>query len=273
MKARTVTSHPASLSELGEVDSGGKRAFGALLALWALAMISVPILRWLVHDPPIPTVMIVAVLLQVSTALAALIRGYPARRVLLMCAVVLPLAWLVEFIGLTTGFPFGSYQYSDRLQPYIGGVPLLIPLAWLMMLPSAWAVAALLTRRVVTPLRRSAFIGVSALAMTAWDLFLDPQMMSWGFWTWAEPGAYFGVPLTNFAGWLLASALITTAAHPPIAGLLRVSGPLLLIYGVTWLLESVGLAVFWGLPGPALSGFCGMGMFVLAATRAYLRAK
>src|SRR5690606_41755819 len=28
------------------------------------------------------------------------------------------------------------------------------------------------------------FILVSALALTVWDLFLDPQMVAWGFWIW-----------------------------------------------------------------------------------------
>ena len=51
------------------------------------------------------------------------------------------MGWAIEYLGSTTGFPFGRYHYTDRLQPQLGHVPLLIPLAWLMMLPPAWAVA------------------------------------------------------------------------------------------------------------------------------------
>jgi putative membrane protein len=47
--------------------------------------------------------------------------------------------------------------------------------------------------------------------------------------------------------------------------------PLLLIYGITWALESIGLAVFWGLPGPAVAGFLVMGS-VVALTIYNLRA-
>jgi hypothetical protein len=32
-----------------------------------------------------------------------------------------------------------------------------------------------------------------------------------------------------------------------------------LIYAITWLMETVGLGVFWGQPRPALAGFLGMG--------------
>jgi hypothetical protein len=51
----------------------------------------------------------------------------------------------------------------------------LVPLAWLMMLPPAWAVA-----RLVAGGPGIAFILTAALAFTAWDLFLDPQMVAWG---------------------------------------------------------------------------------------------
>jgi putative membrane protein len=102
---------------------------------------------------------------------------------------------------------------------------------------------------------------VSALAFTAWDLFLDPQMVDWGLWVWARPGAYFGIPLANYAGWLLISALITTLARPPILS----SWPFLIIYALTWLIESVGQVVFWQLHGPAVCGFIGMGAFVVLA--------
>ena len=57
---------------------------------------------------------------------------------------IVGLTWLAEFGGSSWGFPFGQYHYSTLLQPQILGVPLWIPLAWLMMLPPAWAVAAAL---------------------------------------------------------------------------------------------------------------------------------
>jgi putative membrane protein len=39
----------------------------------------------------------------------------------------------------------------------------------------------------------------------------------------------------------------------------------MLIYITTWLLESVGLFFFFDLRGPAIAGFLGMGIFVVAA--------
>ncbi len=231
-----------------------------MIAAWALGMISLPILLWTVGPRALPlavTFNVCLLALAVSLLLVQHASARPAARVI---ATTLFGAWLVEWLGSTTGFPFGHYHYTERLQPQLGGVPLLIPLAWLMMLPSAWVIGALLT-----PANRFAHALVSAAAFTAWDLFLDPQMVGWHFWQWQMPGGYFGIPWINFVGWFAAAFLLTLAAHPPRLPV----KPLLLVYTITWLLQSIGLAFFWAMPGPALCGFVGMGAFALAAWRRY----
>jgi putative membrane protein len=231
------------------------------IAVWFVGMTTVPILNWTVGASSLPFSMSLTVLLQLVAVLSLLTRAWGWQRTFLTALVVGFLGWLVEFVGSRTGFPFGSYDYSGLLQPQLAGVPLLVPLAWLMMLPCAWAVVQELGVR-----HRLAFIVLSALAFTAWDLFLDPQMVAWNFWTWNQPGEYFGIPLVNFGGWLLSSAIMTAVAAP-----IRLPArPLLVIYTVTWLLQSMGLALFWNLPGPALVGFVVMGTFAVLAWRAHL---
>ena len=51
---------------------------------------------------------------------------------------------------------------------------------------------------------------VGGLAMTAWDLVMDPIMVAGGHWVWDVKGAYFGIPLQNFWGWWL--TIFTTFA-------------------------------------------------------------
>ena len=172
---------------------------------------------------------------------------------------IVALTWLSEYAGSSWGFPFGQYQYSALLQPQVLGVPLWIPLAWLMMLPPSWAVAASVLGTRAN--RRLVFALVSAVALTAWDLLLDPQMVAWGFWHWNTPSGYFGIPWSNFLGWLVISSVITLLFGRPDVPL----GPMLLLYGLTWGLQSVGQAFFWGQPGPALVGFGVMGAFLAAA--------
>ena len=234
-------------------------AVQVLTALWILEMISVPILKWTGGARAERAGIEVGVLLQVAAVLALLTTAWPLPRVVGAAAVVAALGWLVEFVGSHTGLPFGRYHYTSRLQPQLGGVPLLIPLAWLMMLPPSWAVATLITGGGSCWL----IALVAGLAFTAWDLFLDPQMVRWGFWEWEQPGGYFGIPWLNFAGWFLASAVMTAVVGPTALPL----APLFLFYIVTWLLETIGQAVFWGLRGSALVGFLAMGLFVVLAGR------
>ena len=40
--------------------------------------------------------------------------------------------------------------------------------------------------------------------MVMWDLTVDPISSTLqGLWVWTTPGAYFGVPISNFFGWFL----------------------------------------------------------------------
>jgi putative membrane protein len=224
-----------------------------VLAAWTLVFICVPILLWNFGQPGLTVGIAAGVLAQVGAALFVTARAWGIAPTLRTVAVVLVCAWAMEFIGHTTGFPFGSYDYTERFQPQLGGVPLLIPLAWLMMLPPSWAVARAITGQASGP----AFVAMTAIAITAWDLFLDPQMVNWDVWRWADPGPfhYFGIPWVNFAGWLLTASLITVLARPralPVPALLA-------IYAITWALQLIGQLCFWALPGSALVGGLIMG--------------
>jgi lycopene beta-cyclase len=228
-----------------------------LLAAWAAALLVMPVAQWAASHLGVVAWVFLSVLLQVSLVGYFVAQAAGIRRTTLIVITVAVTAWSVEALASKTGFPFGAYHYTAVLQPQLIGVPLIIPLAWLMMLPPAWSVAQRLTGR----RSGAAFVAISALAFSAWDLFVDPQMVYWGLWVWDEPGVYFGIPLVNFAGWLLVSALITVLARPPSLP----DRPLLILYTLTWLIETVGQVAFWGLYGSALCGFVGMGVFVLLA--------
>ena len=116
-----------------------------VMILWVLVLLSTPIARDMFGPVAVVPMVNAGVLMQVAAGMAALFHFRGWKWALRTALPVLPLAWLVEFIGSHTGFPFGRYSYTPVLQPQLGGVPLLIPLAWLMMLPPAWGVAALVT--------------------------------------------------------------------------------------------------------------------------------
>ncbi|NLH98418.1 MAG: carotenoid biosynthesis protein [Chthonomonadales bacterium] len=107
------------------------------------------------------------------------------------------IGWLAEALGVHTGFPFGSYSYGKALGPGALGVPLAMAAAWGVFAAYAVALASrLVGGRALAP--------GAALWLVAVDLVVDPPASSLlGFWVWREGGAYFGVPLANFAGWFV----------------------------------------------------------------------
>jgi uncharacterized membrane protein len=236
----------------------------ALLTLWVLLMVSFPIVDWTLGWEAMLSAVVFCLLAQLIVVLLMLWQNWGTAKTLGLGLTIFILSWIAEALGSHTGFPFEAYSYTDILQPQIFNVPLLVPLGWLIMLPPAWGVAQAIANPVKNGWQSPVFIGLSALAMTAWDLLIDPMMVAWGMWVWENPGAYFGIPWGNFLGWLLTAGLITAIIRPndlPIA-------PLLLIYTITWLLMTAGLAIFWDMPGPALAGGLAMGVLTVLGWRA-----
>lgn len=112
-----------------------------------------------------------------------------------------------ELLGTSTGFPFGHYRYLSGLGYKIAGlVPFTIPLSWFYLGFSAYilARAALATKSIPSWLKYTGAIFFGSLLLTSWDFVLDPAMSQakYTFWVWEQPGAFFGMPYQNFAGWM-----------------------------------------------------------------------
>ena len=207
---------------------------------------------------------IVSLLLATSVADLAERRGL--RRAALLSGTAAVVGFGAEVAGVATGRPFGHYSYSGRLGPRVAGVPALAAAAWTMMAPPAWTVAGLLTRRRV---RRAA---LAAGALTAWDVALDPRMVREGYWTWSRGGRYEGVPVSNFAGWLVVGATIFAlwAAVDGEDGDPASDVPLGL-YVWTWVGEVAANLLFWRRPRVAAAAGVAMGAFAVPALVARLR--
>ena len=174
---------------------------------------------------------------------------------------------VVERVGTATGVPFGRYEYTGALRPQLGHVPALVPLAWFAMAVPAREVAHAALGPRSTPVARAV---VGAAALTAWDLFLDPQMVGEGYWTWARRGIYRGVPLGNYVGWFVTGIGVMAILERvlPAAGSLaptpeRPDASLIAMYGFVGLMETVGFARYFRDPVVATIG--GVGMLPLAA--------
>ncbi len=122
-----------------------------------------------------------------------------------------------ELLGTSTGFPFGHYRYLSGLGYKIAGlVPFTIPLSWFYIGFSTYLIAraGLASSQLPNWLRLTGAIALGALLLTSWDFVLDPAMSqtTLPFWIWEQPGAFFGMPYQNLAGWMGTGAVFMSVA-------------------------------------------------------------
>ena len=246
----------------GPHASGGPARPRAMTAAWVLVGITIlGQILWVLTSAGVRDVLtevtVVSFLLACAVH-AALTHGVPWTIGYLAISVGLGLG--VEAIGVSTGFPFGSYSYSDALQPHILGVPWVVPLAWAMMAyPCLLLARRMSSSRVWVPV-------LGAWTLAAWDLFLDPQMVSQGYWTWSSslpslPGSP-GIPFSNYLGWILVAGVMMALLDLLPRRRVSVKVPAALLLW-TYLSSVLAAAAFFGRPWVALWGGVAMGVTVL----------
>jgi uncharacterized membrane protein len=134
---------------------------------------------------------------------------FGTRYALTYLATTLVFAFFIEALGVKTGWPFGIYEYDGSLGFQLLDVPIVVPFAWAMMAHPLLCAA-----------RRIAGFWVflyGGIGLMAWDLFLDPQMVSAGRWSWVVDGAHLpftpDIPLSNAFGWLLSGMALMALLH------------------------------------------------------------
>ncbi len=262
-------------STAGNAGPGVPARGGLAGAVWPLAGVAVlaQICYPLLSGPALQAVTIAAVLLFAAAAAlhaaASLGPAAAAAGVLLTAGIALG----AEAIGLRTGIPFGRYSYAATLGPQLLGVPLVVLAAWVMMAYPCLLLARRLAAARPGPGRRARVAVAGALALAGWDLFLDPQLVAAGQWTWAHaqpalPGVP-GVPLTDYAGWLAVGVVLIALldavlppARPPRAGSVPGPGAPAALLAWTWLGSTLADAAFFDRPAVAAYGFAGLGLTV-----------
>lgn len=148
-----------------------------------------------------------------AAVFAPFFQADPRRAGWAPCA-LLVLGTVVELTGVSTGFPFGNYIYTDRWAPVVplpsrGYFPLQVPFAWALVVgasnfavtrPQGGAeVASVTGANIHVPL--APFL--IALVAAALDLVMEPVMAGpLHYWQWVTPGPLpGGAPILNTVGW------------------------------------------------------------------------
>lgn len=125
-------------------------------------------------------------------------------------------SFLLEALSIATGFPFGFYEHHMAM-PRPLGVPLIVPVTYAAYGYLGWRIACTLLRCEQAGPSGQRLLGAPLLAafvIPGVDLVGDALGSTVaGTWSYMHPSGFFGVPLSNFLGWIVTSwAMIQTYA-------------------------------------------------------------
>ncbi|MFC3173726.1 carotenoid biosynthesis protein [Novosphingobium bradum] len=163
----------------------------------------------------------------------------------------------LEASSVATGFPFGSYVHN-LAGPKPAGVPIQAILTYVLAGWYGWTIArAILLDRPerLTGAARFTVPLIAAFVLTGLDLPNDPIGATIRHdWTYKYPSGYFGVPLTNYLGWIFTGwvlfQLFALIEHRFPAGPAARSRWFWLMPCLVWLLMPLQFVASW-LSAPA----------------------
>jgi len=152
------------------------------------------------------------------------------------------IAFLSEFSSINTGFPYGWYYYIDSTKTkelWVAGVPFFDSLSYVFLAYCSYTTALLTVSPLKTvrwnlitlesrAIRRSfAVLVLASFYQVFLDIIIDPVALQGRRWFlgqiygYHEAGLHFGVPLSNYVGWLVVSFLLVFALQRIDAGVAK----------------------------------------------------
>lgn len=109
------------------------------------------------------------------------------------------LGYLMEVLGVNTGFPFGNYTYGEILGPKVFNTPIMIGVNWLILLYASNSISSRFGLTSITKALGAAFL------MVLLDYAIEPVAITYNFWTWQNVDP----PLANYISWFLVAFLLS----------------------------------------------------------------
>ena len=161
---------------------------------------------WLVFNA---WLILIGVLVMRSPVLVGILPAIRTRAALglgLLCAY----AYLIEAIGVRTGWPYGPFEYGAALGPMVAGIPLALPL---LFVPLALNAYLLWMRWLSVNEQQWQIVLLAIPTLVAMDLILDPGAVALGFWSFQGDTPIYGVPVSNYVGWGLSATVAVALIH------------------------------------------------------------
>lgn len=143
------------------------------------------------------------IFLAVMAAIMLVVWKAPPRTKAALAVSVVVTGYIIELIGVHTGWLFGDYTYGTTLGVKMFGVPVTIGLTWLMVTLSAWHIVGYGNLKTLHK-----FLLAGALVVML-DLILEQFAVSFGLWSWRGGD----IPLYNYICWFGFSQLFFGLYH------------------------------------------------------------
>jgi putative membrane protein len=130
----------------------------------------------------------------------------------------------VEWLGVYSGWPFGTYIYAEALGVKVFDIPLVIGLNWLLLLHASQEIITKFMEspplKIFREMNKSRILDVTlkaslvAALMLLIDYLIEPHAAELDYWHWLNDV----IPLNNYLAWLLISfsaSLILSFAKSP----------------------------------------------------------
>jgi uncharacterized membrane protein len=142
-------------------------------------------------------------------------KRYNISGILAFVAIVFSVATIFEILSIHTGFPFGFFKHSDAFGFKVLDVPLLVGVAYCGNAYLAWITANIMLNQADAQRNIVGLVGLPIAAtfiVSALDATYDPAGSTFAkLWVYRDAGGYFGVPLSNYFGWMLTSYIFFQA--------------------------------------------------------------
>jgi putative membrane protein len=151
------------------------------------------------------------------------------RRAFLYIPLGYSLAWMSEYSSIHWGIPYGDYYYIPHTQNqelWVLGVPFMDSLSYVFLSYCSYSMALFLVSPVAFK-KWNVFILETHTLRRSWrtwvlgsflfvllDIIIDPVAFRGSQWFlgqiygYREKGLYFGVPMSNFGGWLVVGLVL-----------------------------------------------------------------
>jgi putative membrane protein len=172
---------------------------GVIVAVWVWYLAGSLWFRLGVFSAVMPTLSSLSLFLVFSAAVWLIaVPAFGLSRGIGLSAVIAISGFVLELVGVSTGYPFGVYHYGEALLPKIFAVPLPIGAAWGGLSLLCWNLATALFT-----VRWQRVLATGAIA-ALFDGVMEQSVEKLGFWYWKHSS----IPPQNYLSWFLFSALI-----------------------------------------------------------------